>query len=255
MMIINERLLNKVAHEFGINTNLPIRLQKRHLLKVLGFPQDVYFCATQVNNSVETRNLLEQFAALHRPFLILVDEKPMTSHIPPMYFVRSTEDVMYRNHDGSKRRIVWKEMEDFVTRHDQSTWLSFVPVLWNEHSLAARLVYQGGRDQVLEMQRGTVPSAMMDDRNLPCFVGEISCLDVGRFEYIQIRERLRALSYAVLPFSVVKTVCKHISLYERGLDILASVASLPTLEFAFQEDVGIIVVDVDWPAQWVERRG
>ncbi|RJO60273.1 hypothetical protein C4544_05420 [candidate division WS5 bacterium] len=254
MIIINERLLSKVAHEFGVNTDLPVRLQKRHLLKALGFPQDVYFRTTQVNNPAEIKILLERFVALQRAFLILVDEKPMVSHISPMYFVRSTDDVMYRNHDGSRQQIVWKEMNNFAARHDQSTWLSFVPVPWNEHSLAARLVYQGKQDQVLEMQRGTLPSAMMTDHSLPCFVGKISCLDVGRFEYLLIQGRMRALSYAVLPYGMVRTVCNHISLYKRGLDVLASIASLPTLEFAFQEDVGIIFIDVDWPAQWVERR-
>jgi hypothetical protein len=254
--VINEHFFKKgVAQKYGLDVGLPIRLQKKALLKTLGFTLDGRLQLVQASDLGGVQRLLSNLAATGAPFLILVDERFMRSHIPPLYFIRNKEDVVFRNHEGSRKALTWEELELSLLRHAESTWLSFVPVLWHERSLAARLIYEGENRQVLEMQRGTSPSQLLNDRSLACFAGEISHLDVDRLEYILVQQRLEALSFKVLPFGVVRTVCRSLSTLESGFESLTRIASMPTLEFAFQENGELIVVDVDWPSQWVDTGG
>ena len=185
MVIMDERFLSTVGSEYRIDSRLPLRIQKRQLLEALGFPGNPDLKACRAQSSKTLRQLWAEYSSFGFPFLIIVSEKPMKSLVPPLFIVHEEDAVEWRNDCGIRRSIRKNQAFGEIARYSPDAWVEFTPYIWGERVFAGRLLYEGGIEQILELQQGTIPSRIMNDRGLPVFGGEIRFLDLDRASYLE----------------------------------------------------------------------
>ena len=252
---MNECFLSKAGSKYSIDTNLPLRLQKRALLKALGFPGDPNLKGCQSCEINKVEQLFKEYSTQGYPFLIIVSEKPMPSLVPPLFVVNDSHSVQWRDNQGAKRVITADEALSIIKAYPQNTWVEFAPLPWRESTIAGRLIYVAMDNQVLEIQQGTVPAKLINDRQLPTYVGELSFLDVERYRYLEDSRRLRAVGYpSICSFGVVRNICREMPAMA-SFEELRFISQLPTLEFAFTGTGRLMAIDIDWPAQYIEKKG
>lgn len=255
MIVMNECFLANAGSKYGIDVSLPLRLQKRALLKALGFPGDPQLKGCQSCETNKVAQLFAEYSAQGHPFLIIVSEKPMSSLVPPLFVVRKPRDVQWRDNQGTKRIIATDEALSIIKAYPQNTWVEFSPYIWGENEIAGRLIYISAGNQVLELQQGTVPSKLINDRQLPTYAGELGFLDVERYRYLEDSRRLRDAGYPnICPFSVVRSICREMPA-TASFEKLRLISQLPTLEFVFTWTGRLMAIDIDWPAQYIEKKG
>ena len=253
MIVMNECFLANAGSKYGIDASLPLRLQKRTLLKALGFPSDPKLKRCLSCKTDEVEQLFKEYNAQGYPFLIIVSEKPMLTLVPPLFVANDANSVQWRDNQGTKRIVTTKGALLIIKGYPQTTWVEFSPSPWGERTIAGRLIYVSMDNQILEIQQGTVPAKLIHDRQLSTYVGELSFLDVERRNYLEDSRRLRGVGYLnICSFSVIRSIC-------RGMPPMASfeelrfISRLPTLEFAFTETGLLMAIDIDWPAQYIEK--
>lgn len=255
MIVMNECFLANAGSKYGIDLSLPLRLQKRALLKVLGFPGDPKLKGCQACEANKVKQFFDEYCAEGYPFLIIVSEKPMHTLVPPLFVVNGSGGVQWRDDQGAKQIISADEAQAIIGQYPQTTWVEFTPHPWNEHTVAGRLIYTSMENQVIEIQQGTVPAKLINDRQLPTYVGELSFLEVTRRGYLDDSRRLREAGYLnICSFGVVRSICRAMPPMA-SFEELRLVSRLPTLEFAFTETGRLMAIDIDWPAQYVEKKG
>lgn len=252
---MNESFLAKAGSKYGIDASLPLRLQKRALLKTLGFPGDPNLKACRSSDTKQVKQLLKEYCGRGYSFLIIVSEKPMPTLIPPLFVVNNPDNVQWRDDQGTKRIASTSEVLAILEKYSPTTWVEFAPIPWGEHTIAGRLIYASMESQVLEIQQGTVPAKLINDRQLPIYVGDLSFLEVSRRSYLEDNRRLRDVGYLnICSFATVRSICREmppLGVFEE----LRLISQLPTLEFAFTQTGWLMAIDIDWPAQYIEKKG
>jgi len=255
MIVMNECFLANAGSKHGIDLSLPLRLQKRALLKALDFPGDPKAKRCRACEANKVRQFFKEYCAEGYPFLIIVSEKPMYTLVPPLFVVSDSGSVEWRDDQGVKQVISTDEMLEVINKYPQTTWVEFTPRPWNKRTIAGRLIYTSMENQVIEIQQGTVPAKLINDRQLPTYVGELSFMEVTRRGYLDDSRRLReAHSLNICSFGVVRNICRAMPPMG-GFEELRLVSRLPTLEFAFTETGRLMAIDIDWPAQYIEKKG
>jgi len=93
MIVMNECFLANAGSKYGINMSLPLRLQKRALLRTLGFHGDPNLKACRSCESKRVEQLFSEYSARGYPFLIIISEKPMHTLVPPLFVVNASDSV------------------------------------------------------------------------------------------------------------------------------------------------------------------
>lgn len=257
MIVTNECFLVNAGSKYGFDTNLPLRLQKRALLRALGFPGDPKLKGCQSCETDKAARLFKEYGTQGYPFLIIVSEKPMSSLVPPLFVVNDPHGMQWRDNHGTKRVITAHKALSIIKAYPPSTWVEFTPSPWGGRgrTIAGRLTYVAVDNQVLEVQQGTIPAKLINDRQLQTYVGELSFLDVERHRYLEDSRRLRAVGYLnICPFGVVRSICRKMPAIA-SFEELRLISQLPTMEFAITGTGQMIAIDIDWPAQYIEKKG
>ena len=253
MIAINERFLVNAGSKHGIDSSLPLRLQKRELLKALGFPGDPKLKRCQSCKTCEVKQLLKEYCAQGYPFLIIVSEKPMFTLVPPLFVVDGSNSVKWRDNRGIGKVLSANEALAVIKQFPQTTWVEFAPCPWNERTIAGRLIYASMESQILEIQQGTVPSKLINNRQLPTYSGELSFFEVSMRDYFKASRRLKDAGYLnTCSFDTVRGICRKMPPMA-SFEELHLVSQLPTLEFTFTGQ--LMAIDIDWPAQYIEKKG
>jgi len=252
---MNECFLANTGSKYGIDASLPLRLQKRALLRALGFLGDPRLKGCRSCETSKVKQLFKEYCVQGCPFLIIVSEKPMLTLVPPLFVVNDANSVQWRDNQGTKRTITASEALSIIGGYPQTTWVEFSPNPWGERAIAGRLIYIAMDNQVIEIQQGTVPAKLINDRQLPTYVGELSFLDAERHRYLKDSRRLRDAGYLnICPFSVVRNICREMPAMA-SFEELRFISQLPTLEFAFTGTGRLMAIDIDWPAQYTKKKG
>ena len=255
MIVMNECFLANAGSKYGIDPSLPLRLQKRALLRALGFPGDPRLKGCRSCETSKVKQLFKEYCVQGYPFLIIVSEKPMFTLVPPLFVVNDLNNVQWRDDQGTKRIVPASKALTIIGKYPETTWVEFTPNPWGEHTIAGRLLYVSVDNQVLEIQQGTVPAKLINNRQSPTYVGELGFLEVGKRGYLEDSRRLRDAGYPnICPFSVVRSICREMPPMA-SFEELRLISRLPTLEFAFTETSRLMAIDIDWPAQYIEKKG
>lgn len=253
MIAMDECLLANAGSKYGIDPNLPLRLQKRDLLKALKFPGDPKLKRCRSCETGKVVQLFREYCTQGYPFLIIVSEKPMFTLVPPLFVVSASNSVQWRDDKGTRKVLSAKEALAVIKQFPQTTWVEFAPCPWNERTVAGRLIYVSMESQVLEIQQGTVPSKLINDRQLPTYSGELSFFEASMRDYFEASRRLRDAGYLnICSFDAVRGICRKMPPMA-SFEELRFISQLPTLEFAFTGQ--LMAIDIDWPAQYIEKKG
>lgn len=254
MTVMNEYFLANAGSKYGIDMSLPLRLQKRALLRALGVLGDPNLKACRSSETGKIKQLFKEYCGLGCSFLIIVSEKPMPTLVPPLFVVNNLDNVQWRDDQGTKQIVPANEALAIVEKYPSTTWVEFAPIPWGERTIAGRLIYTSTENQVLEIQQGTVPAKLINDQQLPTYVGELSFLEVSQRSYLEDSRRLRGVGYLnICSFYTVRSICREMPPMDR-FEELRLISQLPTLEFAFTETGQLMAIDIDWPSQYIERR-
>lgn len=251
MLTLNEDFLSHKATNFNMDSSLPLRLQKRKLLKSLGFPKDKSLKKCSAVNKHAIEVMFKSYAELKFPFLIIVSEKPSSTTIPPLFVVKGLNKITWRNNKGEQKEISYTEMLNAIKRFDFSTMLEFSSYIWGSETIAGRLLYISSREQVIELQRGVLPSRLITLNEFPLYSGSIGYLELQISNYRATALSLGAMGYQkILNFHTIKRAVEHLAGHFTAFEKLAKISPLPTLEFGILRNWRFIYVDVDWPSQW-----
>lgn len=246
---INEDLLLRCSKNTGIDPNLPFRLQKRKLFENLGFPVDKKIVSIPIKDERKIDETLQKFMERREEnkeeFLIITSPKPMQTWIPPLFRIdRETGTVNYRDECGNWEEIELSEVLIKIRNLPPESWVEFARYLWWKDTIAGRLAYVSTEEQILEIQKGVeIPEI---DKNPSATLSlSLSLFEpTDRFRYSRKIQESKFEAYEVK--SIIDSLGKHYN----GFEGLRKVANLPTIEFAYTRQEGLIVVDVDWPAQY-----
>ncbi len=217
---MNECFLVNAGSKYGIGLNLPLRLQKRTLLRTLGFPGDPNLKACKSSETRKVKQLVKEYGELGYPFLIIVSEKPMRTLVPPLFVVNNQDNVQWRDGQGAKRIITTSEVLAIIERYPPTTWVEFAPSPWGEQTVAGRLIYTSMKNQILEMQQGNVPARLINDRQLPTYVGDLSFMEASRRGYLEDSHRLRDVGYFnICSFTTVQSICREMPPLTQGCSL------------------------------------
>ncbi len=255
MIEINEYFLADMGSRYGFDQNLPLRLQKRVLLKALGFPGDPKLKNCRSCDTDRVEKFFKKYSAEGYPFLIIVSKRPMLTLVPPLFYVQDANRVQWRDDQGTRRIITTSKMLSIIRRYSKTTWVEFFPYLWRENTIAGRLIYIAWDNQILEIQQNTIPAKLINNKRLLTYVGNLNFLDVERCYYLEDSCYLHDAGYlSIFPFNMVRNICRKmpaITCFEE----LRIISRFPTVEFAITETSRLMVIDVDWPAQYIEKKG
>lgn len=249
----NENFLSKLGSRYGINQTHPIRLQKRALLAALQFPYDPMLKRCEASHSRIILKYVQSFYTRGIQYVAIISERQPETNITPLFTVYSKNHVLWRNNKGSERVITIEDMCLIFQTYSLNTWIEFAPNPWRSGSIAGRLTYISVDSQILEMQKDTNPAKLAGDHKLPTYVGELCYIDQTRHRYIEDCRSLRTFGYEKLcGLSEVRSICRKMPSIA-SFEILRSISHLPTVEFAYSELGRMIVLDVDWPAQYLDQ--
>ncbi len=253
MVFIDEDFLLKNNSKFSVNYALPLRIQKRSLLQALGFPSNKNMNSCLANNCSLVENLFEDYCNKGYPFLIIVSEKPMFTLIPPLFIVYKKDEILWRNDQGVKKTITFKETIEEIAKFKPFTWLEFSKYLWVKRNAGGRLLYINKEEQIFEVQQGTIPSQLINNLEYPVYAGKVSDLKFNAKEYFKNANHLLNLGYKhIIPIEAVELLLEVMHSYKEGFNELVKISPKPTFEFAFVNNKLLISIDIDWPAQWKE---
>jgi len=239
---VDEDILRGCA---GIDLRLPFRLQKRKLFEKLGFPADKKIVSMSIQNETRIKKMLVEFMEDEEEYLIITSPKPMLTWIPPLFRInRRDKSVVYRNEQGNIQLIELPEIFIKIKELPPKSWIEFARYLWKKDTVAGRLLYISAEEQILEIQRG-VEIPEMDRTPSGSFRATFSFFELrGSFDERKLARQTGFEWYEVK--RIVDCLSKHL----QGFEDLKQIADFPAIEFAYTQQEGLIVIDVDWPAQY-----
>lgn len=254
MVFIDEDFLLKNNSKFPVNYELPLRIQKRSLLQALSFPSNENMDSCLADDRDLVESLFEDYCNKGYPFLIIISEKPMSTLIPPLFTVYKKNEILWRNDQGAQKTIIFKEAMKEIAKFNTFTWVEFSRYLWTKRNIGGRMLYVDEKEQVIEIQQGTVPSQLINNLEFPVYAGKISNLKFSQKEYSQNANCLLNLGYKhVIPVETVELLLEILYSHKEGFRELNKISPKPTFEFAFINNRLLVSIDIDWPAQWIDK--
>lgn len=251
MVYLDGDFLSRSATEFNLDISLPIRLQKRQLLEFLNFSKNKELESCRANDYQKFNTLFKRYFQSATHFLIIVSEKTPRTIIPPLFIVKGKKNIMWRDDMGIKKEISYSEMVKIVKKFEPSTWLEFAEYIWGPQTIAGRLLYINKYEQVIEMQKGIIPSQLVSRNNYPMYSGRVCCFNLQINDYQETCLILKSAGFQkIMDFYLVKRIIDYLARNSIAFEQLFAISSMPTLEFGILEDRSFIFIDIDWPAQW-----
>lgn len=240
----DEDFLLRCSLEIPVDKNLPFKLQKRALLQKLGFPLD--------NSSLipiedcEYDQISRLIAAGHGTTILLgVHLRPMFTIYTPYFLIHGSQ-VTHRDEFGNIQTITLDEMFEKLGKFPLQTWIEITELLWGVKTVAGRLIYFSYTDQLIELQKGVMPQNIGKNREkFPYFIVEL--LFFKPPDRIQYGQLLRQSGFKKIE---VDDIVDSLARYMREFEVLKRISDLPTLEFAYREERGLVIVDIDWAKQY-----
>lgn len=240
----DEDFFSKYSREILVNKDLPFKLQKRELLEKLGFPIDD-------TRLLPMRDCVhDQIAELVKSnegtvFLIGIHLKPMTRIYTP-FFIVEEGGVKHRDELGKIQIITQEEMFEKIKKFPPQTWLEITRLLWGPTTTAGRLIYFSFAEQLIEIQKGVMPQNIGREREqIPYFKADLQFFEISdKIEYGHL------LLQSDFKKADVESIISSLARHAQGFESLRNISRLPTLEFAYTVERGLVVVDVDWPEQY-----
>jgi len=235
----------KHSKEIFVNPDLPFKLQKRELLKKLGFPLDNNVLISPQRQQ-EIKRVFKEYLK-HLPFLIGVHLKPMNTYRTP-FFLIEREKISYYDEFGNRRFVTQEEIfHEIKTFIPHLCWIEFVKSIWAPSTIAGRLVYISSIEQIIEIQKGIISKELGNERNKYPYL----CLNLNFFN-VNFKENkyTHLLLNSGFERAEVDDIIFSLRKHRREFEILERIAALPTLEFGYLKDRKLIVIDVDWPSQY-----
>ncbi len=242
-----EDFLAESSKEITVDKSLPLKLQKRELLKKLGFPVD----SNVVINLDESREeFVRIFISFNNapPFIIGIHAMPTFSYITPFFLVKGEYDIEYQDPQGEKKRLnSLKEIINEIYSFTGKIWIEFVKSVWNRETIAGRLIYSSYLQQILEIQKGVSSKNIGNNREI-YFYTELSRFNLS----VDLNNSIVQQSIVNSGFTKleINNILSPLRTYKSKFEKLSRISSLPTLEFAYDKNGEIIVIDVDWPDQY-----
>lgn len=249
--MINDRFL---ADKGLGEAALPFRLQKKALLKSLNFPLDPVTQIISPSDGIALNNALRFKLAETGNFLVVVSEMNAETAITPLLIVKGGVFI-WRDHLGNKIEVDIDRALDIMCNLPYGTWLEIADMLWDAQTIGGRLLYESSQSQILEVQQAlAAPSKLLDKKSIPTFVGNLAWLEIRRTDHQRWQKYLNLLGFeSFLPYGKIRRLCRLFQDYFSGFEVLKQISPMPTIEFALR-DGDLIVIDIDWPAQWIEGR-
>lgn len=248
MVKYDEGFFVKHSHEIKINYQLPIKLQKRELLVVLGFPVDESHIVTAIEWR-ENKNNIQRFlmSDIGQRVLIRIHFKPMPTLTVP-FFLREKGVIKYRDEFGHIKLCTCEESIGKIMDLPPQTWLECTELTWgaDPKNTVGRTIYFSFEKQCLEVQKGILPENLGKADKTPYLTIE--------FAYFDIRNALRNRSLICrLGFNGRELInlVDDLAKYLNAFNILREISKMPTPEFGFIEGKRLSVIDVDWPNQYL----
>jgi len=239
----NEDFLVKYSSEVPVTSSLPFKLQKRELLEKLGFPFDKSLLMS-IRDYKQIEQIISEYSK-NTPFLIGIHLKPMSTYITP-FFLIDRNGIKYRDEFRNIQFITQEEMFEKIRGYHQQSWIEFVKVIWGPATIMGRMIYISLSEQIIEIQKGVMPDNLGENKEkFPYFTTELYFFEMSY--KVECRYLLLSSGFKKIEVdNVVNSLAKYINEFEA----LKRIANLPTLEFGYTIDRGLIVVDVDWPSQY-----
>jgi|GEM_PF-3471263 len=259
MVSLRENFLAQYGNRFNLNLSLPLRLQKRQLLRYLGLPGNKDLIPCPASEKKQVLSLFKKYSSMGFPFLVLVSEKPSPKRISPLFLVNDENNIIWRDDEGKKEGITQAAALRIISDYYQSAWLEFSNYIWGPATVAGRLIYTDLDRQDIELQMGVIPSQLLfldGSREIPpVYSGTLSFFNLEPMNYCEDADNLRHTGYSRLfSFTTVRKIARSLgSCCYEGFQELAKIAPLPTLEFGIVRSQRYIFIDIDWPSQWKER--
>lgn len=253
----NEYFLEENYSCEGINVELPLRLQKRQLLKNFGFEIDTNLQACPARNKKTVNKLYEDFLKNNSTFHILVSARKMKTCIPPLFTVNPGSFIEWRDDYGRVRKINKNKMNEILDRYSEDTWVEFAANIWSEDVFAGRLLYNNAFEQDIEIQKGVKPSEMVNNRKIPTYFSKLNGFNLFEHDYLCKCKMIEGLGYYnIASLKLVNDICNILKKHKWSFRSLYNIANKPTLEFAYNEKTNrLTAIDIDWPKQWKNQGG
>lgn len=227
----------------GGDDGRPMRLVKRGILLDAGLPIDDSLHTFTA--PAEVSQIVDHLGG-HLPQLLVLS-LPGPYHLPPFYSVDAQGRVNRRDIDGAPPPQDLTALAAELRQLPDGTLIDLVAPLWEDGVVAARFMYASEREQRLEAGVRCQPREIglshagpsiqwMLDGFLP-----VSADSVGGAPTPELLDA---------GVHLLRCMADHAD----GMRRLAEVAPYPTLEMAYHPRRGVIVIDLDWPAQWVGRQ-
>jgi hypothetical protein len=245
---IDEDLLVKYSKDVPIDAELPFRLQKTQLFKAFGLPVKKTV-PIPIQESEKIRIVFSEFLEKEMPFLIVTSPKPMLTWIPPLFRIDRAETVIYRDRFGNIELITPQQIFIKIKELPPKSWVEFTKNIWGGNTIAGRLLYISIEEQILEIQRG-VEIAEMDRNPMKSFRARLSFLEFSEPAVSQ------KLAYQCgFKTKEISGIIESLQKCVYGFEGLLRIAKLPTVEFGYTDKDGLLLIDVDWPSQYIIKRG
>lgn len=244
----DEGFFIKYCREVMLDFKLPFKLQKRQLLKKLKFPLDDNVLVL-LQDCEEFNKAFSSFMG-QPPFLVGIHLRPMLTNVTPFFLVDKNE-IRYCNEFGSVESVSQVEMFDEIGKFaSRSGWIELVKSIWGHHTIVGRLVYSSFVEQLLEIQRGVTPKQLGNDRlNFPYLYVNLCYFDTRMYRKSSEESDI-SLCCPGIRQTEVNSIISSLKKQRRKFEVLARIADLPTLEFGYVANKGLVVIDVDWPKQY-----
>jgi hypothetical protein len=219
-------------------------LQKTQLFKALGFPVKKTI-PIPIQDEEKIKTVFAEFLEKEIPFLIITSPKPMPTCIPPLFRVNTVNTVSYRDKFGNIELISPQQIFSKIKELPQKSWVEFTKNIWGGNTIAGRLLYASVEEQILEIQRG-VEITEMDKNPLNSFRSNLSF-----FEFSDPASAWKTSFQYGFKLREIRGIIESLKRCARGFESLLRIAKFPTVEFGYTNEDGLLVIDVDWPSQYI----
>lgn len=232
-----------------VDANLPLRLQKKQLLRELGFPVDSKATVSSTNLALVEKHL--NHFMMDRPFLIVTSMRPHQI-ATTLFSIESSGRIQMREQEK------WYDLKentlvDELISLPKGTWLEFVKPLWSGNVLAGRMVFVSFEKQLLELQRGVRPVEIgLHAGNSDYLFLTLNYFDFCRpADWVDRLETNRKINISGIRRGELEMILGVLGHFTDSFLTLARIGRYPTLEFGYSHPNCLTVVDIDWADQYL----
>ena len=237
----DENFFVKYSKEIPLNFDLPLKLQKRQLLQILGFPVDNSLLIP-IQDLLHIKITLSEWIKKASPFMIGIHLKPLSTYITPFFSIENRENIKYRDEFGETHILKLKQVFKKISEFSSQNWVEFIKPIWGLTTITGRMIYFSSIRQLMEIQKSVLPDEIGNRREkFPYFSVEL--------QFFQVNSR-KLMDLGGFEQTEINAVISSLKKYQKGFESLLRIADLPTIEFGYMMDRKLVVIDIDWPKQY-----